>query len=178
MAERSKDEMVSLFDGASISTLAQIFDMDNREVSKRIAGMQPSGTRDGHPVYRVADAARYLVDPIVNIEEFIQTLKPKDLPVGLQKGYWEAQNAKLKWEEDAKQLWRTEKVSAVFVEAFKSLQSGIRMFEDSVENETALTEPQRAVIRSLSDGLLLDLKKCLLEQFGLHVSYNEMKDAA
>jgi hypothetical protein len=175
---RDREELSALFNGCSISMLGQIFGLDNREVAKRIVDLQASGERDGHPIYNLAAAARYLVDPIINIEEYILTLKPSDLPVALQKAYWEGQNSRLKWEENAKQLWRTEKVRDVFVDLFKVVRGTVVMFEDSVESTVGLTDAQRKTLRQLSDGLLDTMRSKLIDEFSLQASLNEFKSAA
>lgn len=180
MAEqtRDKDELQSVFNGCSISLLSQIFGLDPREVAKRITPLAASGTRNGYPVYELKEAARYLVEPIVDMEDFIQSMKPSDLPVPVQKAYWEGRLARQRFEENAKLLWRTEKVMDVFVNVFKKLRSTLVMFDDTVEAAAGTTEAQRRIMRQIADGLLNDLRDGLIEEFQLNAQTNELQDAA
>lgn len=173
-AKRDREELGALFNGCSVSMLGQIFNLDNREVARRIVDLKKSGDRDGFPVYDLAAAARYLVDPIINIQAYILSLKPADLPVPLQKAYWEGLLSKQKWQENAKDLWRTEKVMDVFVDTFKKLRATLVMFDDSVEAAVGVNEAQRKMIRLLADRLLDDIRESLVEEFALSGLVNEL----
>jgi len=176
-APRDREELASLFNGCSISMLGQVFGLDNREVARRIVNLKSSGNRDGHPVYDLAQAARYLVDPIIDMEAYIKSLKPSDLPVPLQRAYWSALVEKQKWQENAKELWRTTRVMDVFVDVFKKLRSTLVMFDDTVEAAAGITEPQRKIIRQMADQLLNDLREGLVEEFNLNGLVNELNTA-
>lgn len=177
-APRDRGELSQLFNGCSVSMLGQIFGLDNREVARRIVDLEASGQRDGHPVYTLAEAARYLVDPIIDMESYIRSLKPSDLPVPLQKAYWSGLVEKQKWQENAKELWRTERVVDVFVDVFKKLRATLVMFDDTVESAVGLNEPQRKIVRQMADALLNDLRDGLIEEFQLSTHVNELQDAA
>ncbi|AAQ63366.1 terminase small subunit [Burkholderia phage BcepNazgul] len=154
-----------LFDGASISQLGQLFTMDNRTVTKRIQGLRACGKRQGHPIYKVAEAARYLVDPVGDIEAHIKKMHHRDLPPMLLKEFWSGQNARLKFEEEQGDLWRTEKVLQHYAESFKTLRTEILLMVDSVDRQAELSDKQRAIIRKMTDSLLKSLRNSLIEQF-------------
>jgi hypothetical protein len=173
----SQEEKLVIHEGASVSTLGQLFGLDNRDVTRKIAKLEPCGTRNGWPVYDLGQAARYLVDPVIDIEAYIKTLKPSDLPTALQDAYWKGQLSRQKWEENAKHLWRTEAVMEVLTGVYKNLRQSLMLFSDAVETQTGLTPDQRAVIESMTDGVLDDMRRQLVEQFELHVEPNERSDA-
>lgn len=154
-----------IFDGCSISQLGQIFGMDNRTVTKRIQGLAACGKRQGHPIYKVAEAARYLVDPIGDIEAHIKKMHHRDLPPMLLKEFWAGQNARLKFEEEQGDLWRTERVLEHYATAFKTLRTEILLMADSLDRQAELSDKQRALIRKATDGLLKNLRTSLIEQF-------------
>lgn len=160
---RTNEEKAALFDGVSISVLAAIFGKDKRTVSQAIRDVPASDIRDGHPVYKIADVAPYLVNPIVNIEEYLANLNPKDLPPQLQKDFWAAQLARQKFEINKGELWSTDQVIQALAEVFKKLKTSALLFSDTVEARTELTERQRKVINELVDALLDDTRKSLLE---------------
>ena len=154
-----------LYDGASISQLSTLFDMDNREVSRRIRNIPPSGERMGYPIYAIKDVATELVPPSGNIEETIKRMSPKDLPPALTKEFWAAQHARLKFEEDSGDLWRTEKVIETWSEVLKNIRMTILLFQDQIEKQSQLSARQREIIQQMVDGLLNELADNLVERF-------------
>ncbi len=154
--------------------LGQVFGMDNREVARRIVNLKSSGERDGHPTYDLAEAARHLVDPIIDMEAYIKSLKPADLPVPLQRAFWDGKLARQKYEEIAGQLWRTEKVMDVFVDVFKRVRSTMVMFDDTVESAIGVNEAQRKIIRQMADQLLNDVRAALIDQFELNAQLSQL----
>jgi hypothetical protein len=173
----SEEEKLTLYQGASISVLGELFGMDVRDITKKLAKLKPSGERNGWPVYALGEAARYLVDPVIDVEEYIKKLKPSDLPTALQDAYWKGQLSRQKWEENAKHLWRTEAVMSVLTGVYKNLRQGLMLFSDTVEAQKGLNAEQRAVIEGLTDNLLDEMRRTLVEQFELHVEPDERSDA-
>lgn len=161
--ERSEEEKSTIYEGASISELALLFGKDKRRVAELIREVEPSGMRAGYPVFPIGEAAKYLVDPIVDIEAWIKKLRPNDLPPFLQKEFWAAQRQRQQYELTQGSLWSTEDVQLALGEAFKSLKSSIRLWADNIERQTSLTEDQRRIITKMSDAMLLDLHRALVE---------------
>lgn len=160
---RTNDEKSALFDGVSVSLLAAIFEKDKRTVSQAIRDVEPSGMKGGFPVYRLKDAAPYLVEPVADLEEYLSKLKPQDLPAQLQKDFWAAQLSRQKFELNKGELWPTDKVVLALAEAFKKLKTGVMLFSDTVEARAELNERQRKIINELADALLEELRASLLE---------------
>lgn len=165
MAHRTKpqEHLQALFDGCSISELGAIFCKDKRTVAEKIRNVQPSMMRDGFPIYPLAEAAKYLVDPAVDIEAYIKQLRPQDLPPLLLKEFWAGQLAQQKYELNAGKLWPTVDVMMVLASVFKNLKTGILLFADTIEAKTDLTDKQRTLLNELSDGLLVELHRTLVE---------------
>lgn len=161
-----------MFDGCSISELAAVFNKDKRTVSEKIRGIKPSGERYGVPIYHMREAARLLCDPIseADIEDYIKQLRPNDLPPMLLKEFWNGQLSKQKFELAEGALWQTDDVLRVLTETFKKLKTGVLLFADTIEAKTELTDKQRRIINELSDGLLVELHKTLVEDTDVDVS--------
>lgn len=155
--------MQLLLDGCSVSELASLFNKDKRTVSERIRNVKPSGDRNGFPIYHLAEASKYLCDPVVNVEEYIKQLRPQDLPPYLLKEFWLGQLTKQKFELNDAKLWLTEDVMRVLANVFKNLKTGILLFADTIEAKTDLTDKQRRLLNELSDGLLIELHRTLIE---------------
>ncbi|MGV2479856.1 UNVERIFIED_CONTAM: DUF1441 family protein, partial [Salmonella enterica subsp. enterica serovar Weltevreden] len=125
MAAPKIDYEEEFFNGMTIPRLAQLFRLDRRTVTEKLRPLRPTGERRGAPTYHVVDAAPYLVDPIVDIEEYLKNIGPSDLPPSLQAQYWNAQNGKLKYKEQAGDLWRTQQVLEVLTGVFRSFTQSL-----------------------------------------------------
>lgn len=152
-----------LMDGVTLDHLALIFAKDRRSVQSIMRNVQPYGYRKNNPVYSIAEASRYLMEPMVDIEQYIKKLRPNDLPPMLLKEFWAGQLNKQKFDLQASRLWPTDKVLAVFADVFKKLKQGILLFSDTIEAKTELTEKQRQLLNGLADGLLVELHRTLIE---------------
>lgn len=147
-----------LYEGVSIGELSEIFRYDKRKVSSLLGGLQPCGKRHGYPVYDLAEAASRLARPTdEQIIDVLQRLPVNRLPVHLQKEFWDAQRSRQAYEENAKDLWRTDQVFEALVEVFRTVKTSAVLFVDAVERETELTAKQREVIMQLVDDLLADI---------------------
>src|SRR5690606_11466534 len=90
-----------LYEGCSLGQLSTLFEINIRDVARRIRNVMPSGTRMGFSIWRIKDVAPYLVPASKDdVEETIRQMSPKDLPTALTKEYWAGQHARLKYEED------------------------------------------------------------------------------
>lgn len=174
MSAPKTDYEEEFFHGMTVPRLAQLFGIDRRTVTEKVRPLRPCGERRGTPVYHVRDVAPYLVEPIVDIEKYLQNIGPADLPASLQQTYWNAQNSKLKYKESAKELWRTSAVLEVLVITFRSLTQTLRLFADRIEALKGLTPEQRKIIEhEVSDTLVNLLRKNLIDDFSI---YNGFKD--
>lgn len=179
MAAPKIDYEEEFFNGMTIPRLAQLFRLDRRTVTEKLRPLRPTGERRGAPTYHVVDAAPYLVEPIVDIEEYLQNIGPSDLPPSLQAQYWNAQNGKLKYKEQAGDLWRTQQVLEVLTSVFRSLTQSLRLLADRVEAQTGLTPEQRAIIeREVSDKAIDMLRNRLVEDFEFYVGIKDKEQLA
>jgi hypothetical protein len=150
----------------SASTLATIFGSSTERVRERIGHLTPIAEYKGSPLYRIRDAAPFLVRPAgLDIEEIVRGLKPAQLPTALQKEFWGAQIARQKFEAEAADLWRTDKIREAVGEIFKVIRQRVTQFSDTVERQTGLTAAQRRLVLELSDGLLEEMHTAIVEHF-------------
>jgi hypothetical protein len=152
-----------MVDGVSLSDLALIFHKDRRSVQQIMRDVPPCGVRGGSPIFSIMEASRYLMTPLVDIEGYIKKLRPNDLPPLLLKEFWSGQLNKQKFSLQAGDLWPTEDVQAVFAAVFKALRQGVLLFADSIEARTELTPKQRDVLHEMSDALLVELHRTLVQ---------------
>ncbi len=141
----------------SASTLGTVFGMSTETVREKIGHITPTANYKGSPLYRIRDAAPFLVTPVgLDIEAIIKSLKPAQLPNALQKDFWSAQHTRLKFMEDAGQLWRTQRVQEVIGDILKIVRQRISLLTDTLDRQTALTTQQREIVQTMMDTLLLD----------------------
>lgn len=150
-----------LFEGASLSQLSRLFCLDNRKTKEKLHGCIPKKMRAGSPVYDIAEAARYLVKPILPLDEWIRRMSQSDLPVELTKEFWAGQRSKQLFEIDAGDLWRTEKVIDHITEILKTISLQARLTSDIVDNEARLTPQQRAIVIRHMDAMLQNAHEAL-----------------
>lgn len=179
MAAPKTDYEDEFFNGMTVPRLAQLFGMDRRTVTEKLRPLRPTGERFGTPTYHVRDAAPYLVVPVVDIEEYLNTVGPGDLPAPLQAQYWNAQNSKLKYKEQSGDLWRTQAVLDVFVGVFKSLSQSLRLLSDRVDAQIGLTPEQRKIIdREVCDGGMALIRRRLVDDFELYSGFKDKEQLA
>lgn len=148
-----------------MAQIAQLFRTDAKTLPRRLRRLKPVATRSGVKVYSIRDAAAYLVKPGYSIEQFIRQMHPNDMPVGLMKEFWAGQKSRQSYEMQAGDLWPTAQVVEALAEAFKQARMTILLFPETVERETGVTDPQRKVLRRLTDGLIDDLRDALVKKF-------------
>jgi hypothetical protein len=139
--------------GVSVSWLSQVFDKNPATIKKLLADCPPLHRRKAGYIYDLKQAASYLITPNVDVNKLIQSMRPEDLPVKLQDKYWAAKSRRLKYEENAGHLWRTERVQFVVGEMFQSIKFAIQLWADRIDRQVGLTSEQRAILYGMADDL-------------------------
>lgn len=156
--------------GVTAAWLAQAFGMDPKDVKRKLAGCpaltEGAETGRGYQgrTYELKAAAAYLIKPKISAANFLRAVKKAELPATLQQSFWDAMLKRQKYEENAGDLWRTNKVREVLGGTFQGLKFTMQLWIDTVERTTGLTGEQRDLITRLVDSLQADLYKSLVEQ--------------
>lgn len=167
-ARLSKNDKVGLTTGLTITALSRLFRMDKKTVGDLLVGLEPSGEVSGFPIYHIASAASRLVAPSdEQVTALIKKMNPSKLPVKLRKEFWDSALSRQKYEENAGDLWRTVDVQELLIDVFKTMRTQIMLFSDTVDREVNLTNAQRCLIQEMSDDLLQQVSKALIERKGL-----------
>lgn len=147
--------------GVTIGFLSQVFNMDAATVRKRLKDCPPLARRKAGFTYDLAKAASYLVKPTFNVEQYLKTMRPSELPTHLQEAFWNAKRKQQQWEEDAGVLWREDRVMEVFADLFGTIRTALQLWPETVEEAVGLTEAQRDILVKLADALQTDIHKRL-----------------
>lgn len=156
--------------GVTASWLAQAFEMDVKDVKRKLAGcpalVEGSDSGRGYQgrLYELKIAAAYLVKPKISATNFLTAVKKAELPATLQQSFWDAMLKRQKYEENAGDLWRTAKVREVLGQTFQSMKFTIQLWVDTIERATGLTSEQRRILIEMSDGLQGDIYETLVRQ--------------
>lgn len=155
-----------LYNGLNTSQLATAFRMDNRTVAEKLFGVEPDGMRNNTPIWKISTAAPYLARLTQDeVEKQMKRMHHNDLPKLLTKEYWAGQRSRQEYELKNGDLWPTTKVVEYVGDFVKLVKMSTLLMVDAVERTTELTERQRKLIKGLSDGMLNDLNRSVLETF-------------
>lgn len=155
-----------IYEGASISQLSKLFEMDARDVSKKMAEVVPCGERRGFPVWRVKDAARALVPPEVSeatILNYIANMNFRNLPAALNKEIWNGLRARLRFEQEQGVLWHTDRIAETMQRTIQAIRMTLLLVPDRLNRQDDLTPRQRDLVEKMMDELLHDLKQQIVE---------------
>ena len=165
--ERADDPETAsiLYEGATMRQLAIMFKMDPKVVMGKVSSLVPVGRRRGTAVYSIAEAAQRLVKPSYEIERVIMGMNHSDLPPMLQNAFWSAQKTRATYEEMIGDLWRTSKVVRLISVLFNSVRMALLLLPDTLEREAGLSREQRAVVRRVVDGAIIEGRKAIMKEF-------------
>lgn len=154
-----------IYEGATIRQIAIMFKADPKVVTSKISSLVPVGRRRGTPIYSIPEAAARLVKPGYDIERVIMNMNHSDLPPMLQNAFWSAQKTRASYEEMIGDLWRTSRVVRLISVLFNSVRMILLLLPDTIEREAGLTREQKAVVRRVVEGALVEGRKAVMKEF-------------
>lgn len=173
-ARRAKDDPESIFvdplnRGVSVGWLAQVFKMDVQTVKRKLANcpvktQRRRGETQQTSLYDLKVAAAFLVTPAFSTAEYMRAVKRNELPAALQQAVWDALLKRQRWEENAGQLWRTDKIREVLGSTFQTIKFTMQLWVDSIEQQSELSDEHRTLIIGLVDVLQQDIYDALVSK--------------
>lgn len=162
----SDEDKDILYQGASLSQLSLLFKRDNRTTAKKIHGnVKPVGTRNGRPIYAVAEAAPFLCPPNFTVDEYIERMTVNDLPTELSKEFWSGMRSRQLFEKEQGLLVPLADVKDVIGAHNKIVRERILLVKESVERQVELTERAKAILVDTLDSLLEDMRDAIIREF-------------
>ncbi len=159
----SSADLLLAKDGVSSTWLQRAFGMSRAVVEKKIAKCSPVGYgRFGNPLYHIPDAASYLVEPKLDVEEFLATIKPDKLPDRMRESFWNSKLKEQRFLKESGQLWYTDQVTAVIMAMLMSVRDKLQQIPDTVERLAGLDERQWKMVLNMIDGVQEDVYQEIL----------------
>lgn len=177
LRDPSRMQLQDFHRGLPVSTLSSIFRMDPTTVKRRLADCPIKEARKGGYLYDLAEAAQYLVKPVFDAKKLLETMKATELPPTLQAAFWDAALKRQKWEENAGDLWRTDRVREVLAEAFKTIKQTILLWSDTVGEQTMLSDEQRKILVALGDALQSEIHAALVQDAARRKTLSTIEEA-
>ncbi len=141
--------------GWSVARLAEEFGIDRRTATKRIrdAGIAPSGKRNGHDTYRLADVALAMSGFAGAAGGEGGVVDPRDLPPMERRAFFQSENERLKVETTVGQLVPALEVEADYAELVKTLVQFFDTLPDVLERKAGLRPDQVDKVQEQCDRL-------------------------
>lgn len=151
-------------DGVTVSFLMEAFRLSRYKVEKALRRIRPTGyDRHSSALYDLAEAAACLVEPNFDVTDYLDRLKPEQLPEKMREGYWNAKLKQLRFEERAGQLWRTELVFSIYSEILQDIRTKLRILPDTIDRTVGLSNAQVTKVTRIVDKLQEDIHKHILD---------------
>jgi hypothetical protein len=150
--------------GVTVSWLSQVFGMDPKTVKAKLADCPPLHRRKAGYVYHLPTACQFLVKPALSPEQYMKNMKPADLPSAFQDSFWSAALKRQKWEENAGDLWRSDRVRETLSDTFQTIKFQVQLWADTIDRQKGLSDEQRKLLLVLTDKLQEEIYKALVDQ--------------
>lgn len=155
-------DLANVIRGVNVNWLAQAFEMNPSTIKRRLRDAPVMHRRKEGFIYDLKVAVGYLIEPVFDVDEYMKTAKIEDLPVRLQKEFWDAKNKRRAYELEAGDLWRTSQIMDVFATAFQAIKHSLALWMAEMERETGLTDEQRHFLKGRIKDMQEELYKNLL----------------
>lgn len=175
----SAKDVHKLKNGVSIQWLARAFRMTRHIVEKKLRKCPVAGSGEfGNPLYDLVEAAAYLVEPKVDIKEYLKTAKDDELPERLRESIWNSKLKKQRWEEKAGHLWRTEYIMDRMGEVLANTRQSVQQIPDRVERIAGLSIEQYRIVRNATDEVLNQIYEEIVAMQEGASTFNQLHDEA
>jgi Protein of unknown function (DUF1441) len=172
-------EVHSVVSGVTIPWLMKAFRMGRGTIEKKMIGCKSIGTgKHNTPIYDLPEAAAYLVTPRMDVDKYLQGIKPDQLPERLRESYWNAMLKRQRWEEKARHLWRDEDVLNTFSEIFKLVRTSLQLLPDRIDEANGIDEPQRLAITLAIDEVQDEMHREIVRRSTLKTTPSQISEVS
>lgn len=140
--------------GISVQQLARMFKITRHLAEVKLRNCRPMDLgAHGNPLYDLAEAAAYLIEPKIDIDEYLSNVKSDRLPEHLREGIWNARLKQQRFEVNAGDLWRTSKVMEVVGELLLDFAGKLSQIPEQAERIGGLNADQYKKLRAIVDSV-------------------------
>lgn len=137
---RAKVSAKNLRFPVTMNWIADFLDVDKSVVKRRLAKVKPhayGGTgANKRPLFIIPDVLPYLIKSEMDTITVIESTHPNDLPPFINKAFWDAKNARLKYELEAGRVFDGDDCLSLFADVHKTLADTFRMWRVQLVRET------------------------------------------
>lgn len=148
----------------SVRRLSEEFGMARETVTKRLANsnVRPAGSRQGHPVYRIKDAAQALLDSSMTGAD--GEIDPAKLSPQDRNAWYQAEGRRVDLEARTGQLIPAGEVHEQFALLVKTVNGVLDTLPDTLERDKRITPAQVEYVIAVKDQLKRDLVRMVTEE--------------
>lgn len=141
----------------NINQLAGITGVHRQTVAARLKNLEPApGSNSKHKLYLVTDVLTELMVPTISASA--EDMTPSD-----RLAHWKAENERIKFEQDTKQLIPAEDVAREYSLLAKSVVMVLETLPDVLERDCAMTPAAVSRVQSIIDDLRDQLAQKVLD---------------
>lgn len=164
--ELLSDETTEVQKGVTLPFLSRAFGMGRSVVNRRLAMCKPIGVGlHGTPLYDLKEAAAYLVDPKIDLADYLSKIGPQKLPEKSREAYWSSKLKEQRYRAQAGEYWDTGAVIASVGELFKQLRQRLQLLPVDISSQLGLTTAQKKEVIAIVDSLQSDMTE-ITQKFG------------
>lgn len=161
LQSRIQPDVGMFFRPVSVKFLADLFRKKPETIERRLrrCNVVKWETHKGRPSprYDFHEALGWLVDPKIDVEEWIKSQRIEDLPKHISDQFWKAMRSKQIYEREAGELWHTDDVLEVFGELAMLINETMRLWIENIPGRNELTNDQYTALSNSVDGLRAEI---------------------
>ena len=161
--------------GVSATWLSKVLRKDLAQVKQRLAPVTPMSGAKNQAKYDLKTAPPHVVDPVMDVAEYILNMDASKLPPKLSEAYWRGHKNRLDTLEKAKELWPTRKVVESMGEIFKIIRQQSNLWVDTLDDHKEVSEEHRELLRELVYAMNDDIFKAITEYTEEHANRSELE---
>lgn len=115
------------------------------------------------PLYDFIEACSYIQPSKMDIGTYIRSLgSSADLPPHINKAFWDAENAKLRWMAAAKHYWHDDDVLEVMGDTAMAIKEATQLWIENLPGVATMSTEQYAAMRARVSELMDDVHQRLV----------------
>lgn len=166
-AEIQLPDRAMFYQPVGVKFLSDVFRMEQRTVLKKLysAPIREYANERGRtvPKWDFVVASSYLVPANIDIASYLSSLNSNNVPPWLNKMFWDAQNARAKWEREAKETWHDDDVLRVLGETAIAIRETSLLWLEGLPGRAKMSNEDYNAMQAQVHHLLDEIKEKLID---------------